>query len=675
MSAEAPTTSSAPAPPRPALSIAGLLVPGVALAAVLAAVLTASAGSDLYTQLGLPEPEVLVRYGLPAVRVLAEGSAVVAIGSLLLASFLVPPQRSGTLAADGYAGLRTAGVAAVVWAVSSALLVPLIGADTAGRPFAEMLRPNALLTTVDAVEQATAWAITAPIALAIAIGTRLVLSWGWTTTLFVFSLVGLLPVVLTGHSASGGAHDIATNSLLYHLFGTALWVGGLVALVAHVARGGSHLNLAASRYSRLAVVCWVILALSGVINALARLPVSDLFTTAYGQLVLLKTAALILLFFFGYAHREHTLRVIRETGDRSSFVRLGAVEVLVMLATIGVANALGRTPPPGSLGVVPSRTELLIGYELDGPPTAGRLLFDWRFDLIYGTASIVLAVLYLAGVRRLRRRGDAWPVGRTLAWVAGCATILLATSSGIGRYAPAVFSVHMGGHMLLSMLAPILLVLGAPVTLALRALPPAGRDAPPGPREWLLALVHSPVSRVLTHPLVALALFVGSFFGLYFSGLFDVALYQHWAHLAMNAHFLLVGYVFFWPVIGIDPAPRKLPPLGRLGLLLAAMGFHAFFGVALMMSQSVIGEAFYRGLGLPWATNLLADQHLGGGLSWATGEIPVILVVIALAVQWSRTEERAARRIDRRADADGDADLAAYNAMLAKLAENDRGRG
>ena len=128
------------------------------------------------------------------------------------------------------------------------------------------------------------------------------------------------------------------------------------------------------------------------------------------------------------------------------------------------------------------------------------MLFDWRFDLIFGTAAIVFAAVYLLGVRRLRRRGDAWPTGRIVAWLCGCAVLLFATSSGVGRYMPAMFSMHMAAHMLLSMLAPVLLVLGAPVTLALRALPAAGRGEPPGPREWLLAALHSRVSQVPHQP-------------------------------------------------------------------------------------------------------------------------------------------------------------------------------
>ncbi len=118
----------------------------------------------------------------------------------------------------------------------------------------------------------------------------------------------------------------------------------------------------------------------------------------------------------------------------------------------------------------------------------------------------------------------------------------------------------------------------------------------------------------------------------------------------------------------MDPAPRRLPPAVRLGVVFASVPFHAFFGVALMSANSVIGGDFYRSLALPWVPDPLRDQQLGGGLAWASGELPLLLVVIALLIQWSRQDERSARRDDRRADADGDADLTAYNAMLRRLA-------
>lgn len=183
--------------------------------------------------------------------------------------------------------------------------------------------------------------------------------------------------------------------------------------------------------------------------------------------------------------------------------------------------------------------------------------------------------------------------------------------------------------------------------------------------------MHSPVARALTHPVVALVLFVGSFYVLYLSGLFDAALEEHWAHLAMSTHFLIVGLLFYWPVIGIDPSPRRLPHLARLGMVFASLPFHAFFGVILMSTQTVIGEQFYSALALPWTADLLADQRLGGGIAWAAGELPLLVVLIALLVQWSRADEREARRADRRADADGDAELNAYNAMLRQLADGD----
>ncbi|MFR9730259.1 cytochrome c oxidase assembly protein [Saccharopolyspora sp. MS10] len=655
-----------------------LVVTAGILAAVVAAALAAVTASDSYAAYGLPDPGAATKIGLPVVRVLAEAGAVVCIGSLLLAAFAIPARRSGALLADGYAAVRAAGWAAAAWCCGAALLVPFTAADATGRPIGEVLDAQVLFGLVDALEEAKAWLITAAVALVLAVVCRVVLSWGWTVVLFAVSLLGLFPVIATGHSASGGAHDIATNSLLFHLIAASLWIGGLVALLAHLARGGAHPGLVARRFSRIALVCWIAMAASGVLNALVRVSPQQLLGTTYGLLVLVKVALLAVLGVIAYFQRERAVRRV-ERGGGGALLRLGAVELLTMFATVGVAVALGRTPPPSELGAVPDRTELLIGYPLDGPPTALRLIFDVRFDLVYGTLALVLAGLYLYGVRVLRRRGDEWPVGRTAAWLCGCASILVATSSGIGRYAPAMFSVHMGQHMILSMLAPVLLVLAGPTSLALRALKPATKGEPPGAREWLLAFLHSPVTRVLTNPIVSLALFVGSFWALYFSGLFDAALPEHWAHLMMIGHFLLAGYVFYWPVIGIDPAPRPLPSLVKLGLVFASMPFHAFFGITLMMSKNVIGSDFYRGLDLPWVPDLLSDQNLGGGLAWASGEVPLVVVMLALLIQWSRADDREARRFDRRAAADGDADLAAYNEMLRRLSEGDtagsRGRG
>ncbi|HET9257698.1 MAG TPA: cytochrome c oxidase assembly protein, partial [Pseudonocardiaceae bacterium] len=510
-------------------------------------------GDDGITGLGVPDPGLFTRAALPAGRVISECAAVVAVGSLLLAAFLVPPQPSGYFDTGGYAAVRTASVAAVIWALSAAGMVPLLAADALGRPVTQVLDPRLLASMASASPPIGAWALTAGTALVLAGFCWSALSWAGAVRLFVLALIGLMPLALTGHSTASGAHDIATDSLLYHLIAAALWVGGLIALLAHLARGGAHAGLACSRFSRLALICWIVMASSGVINALVRVRPGQLLTT-YGLLVSAKAAALLVLGVIGWLHRRSAVAAVTERGDRSSILRLGGTEMLVMFATIGLAAALGRTALPGGLAQ-PSRTEVFLGYDLAGPPTLSRLLLDWRPDLVFGAAAVALASAYLAGVRRLRRRGESWPPRRTAAWLGGCAVILIATSSGIGRYSMAMFSVHMGAHMLLSMVTPILLVLGAGMTLALRALPAAGVGDPPGPREWLRAFTQSRIVRMVTHPVMALGVYVTSFALLYFAGLYDAVAPSHGAHLVMNAYFLLMGYVYYWLIIGIDPAP------------------------------------------------------------------------------------------------------------------------
>ncbi|BBX45535.1 cytochrome c oxidase assembly protein [Mycobacterium cookii] len=644
-------------------ALAGCIAAGIGTLS-LAAALTAT---------GLPDPGPVTTLGLPFVRAAGEVAAVVAVGAFLLAAFLVPPQDNGVLDVDGYRALRVGTIAAGAWAVCAALLVPLTISDVSGQPITAHLNPASLWSLASLINISTAWRWTALLAAAVTLASLPVLRWSWTPLLLVGSLATLIPLGLTGHSSAGGSHDLATNSLLIHLVAASLWAGGLLAVLTHVLRGGQHADLAARRFSVIALWCFAAMAISGVVNALVRILPSDLLTTDYGRLVVGKFVALCLLGVVGWRQRQSGVVALQANpGSRTAFVRLALIEALVFGVTFGIAVGLGRTPPPPLPIGVPSISDVKIGYDFAGPPTPARVLLDWRFDLIFGSAAIVFAALYLAAVRRLRRRGDAWPRGRTVSWLLGCLALLFVTSSGVGRYMPAMFSMHMAAHMMLSMLVPILLVLGGPVGLALRALPAAGRGDPPGMREWLLAALHSRVSRILTNPVVATALFVAGFYGLYLGGLFDVAVGSHVGHLVMNVHFLLSGYLFYWVVIGVDPTPRPIPPLAKVAVVFASLPLHAFFAIILMMMAKVLGGDFYRSLHLSWHTDLLGDQRLGGGMAWAAGEIPLAVVMIALLVQWSRSDQRTARRLDRAADRDDDAELAAYNAMLSELARRDR---
>jgi cytochrome c oxidase assembly factor CtaG/putative copper export protein len=655
------------------------LLAGVAvLAGCTAAGIGALSLADALTVTGLPNPGPATTVGLPFVRAAGEIAAALAVGSFLFAAFLVPPQGSGVLDAGGYRALRLGTVASGVWAVCAALLVPLTISDVSGHPLVDHLNPVTIWRLADLVYTASAWRWTAFLAATVMLASLSVLRWSWTPLLLAGSLVTLVPLGLTGHSSAGGAHDLATNSLLIHLVAATLWAGGLLALLTHALRGGEHTDLATQRFSAIALWCWVAMALSGLVNALVRVTPSDLLTTGYGRLVVAKFVALCVLGVVGWRQRRTGVAALQAdpsppvvSAARGVLIRLALTEAVVFGLTFGVAVGLGRTPPPPPPLRLPSIPEAEIGYNLDGPPTVARILFDWRFDLIFGTAAIVLASLYVAAVVRLRRRGDHWPPGRIVAWLLGCLALLFVTSSGVGRYMPAMFSMHMVAHMSLSMLVPILLVLGAPVSLALRALPAAGRGDPPGMREWILAALHSRLSRLLTNPVVATVLFVAGFYGLYFSSLFDTTVSSHAGHMAMNLHFLISGYLFYWVVIGVDPTPRPIPPLAKVGVVFASLPLHAFFGVELMGARTVLGAAYYRSLGLPWHTDLLGDQRLGGGIAWAAGEMPLVIVMIALLVQWARSDARTARRLDRAAERNDDAELTAYNAMLAELARRE----
>lgn len=305
------------------------------------------------------------------------------------------------------------------------------------------------------------------------------------------------------------------------------------------------------------------------------------------------------------------------------------------------------------------------GMMSDLPPfTLGRGLQP-SADVFFLVGCLLALVLYGWGVTRLLRRGDAWPWGRTIAFVLGVLTVALVTCTQLNDYGMVMFSVHMVQHMVISMLSPILLLLGAPITLALRALPVAARGHK-GPREWLLWLLHSVYMRIVTHPGFTIPLFIASLYALYFTPIFDFLMGSAAGHIAMMVHFLAVGFVFFWPIMGVDPGPHRPGYLMRMLELFAGMPFHAFFGIALMMGSTPMVATFEHpsaSLGI----DALADQTAAGGIAWAFSEVPSVLVLLALLFQWYRSEQRQARRTDRAAERDGDAELHAYNAYLASL--------
>ncbi|GLY82992.1 bifunctional copper resistance protein CopD/cytochrome c oxidase assembly protein [Actinoallomurus iriomotensis] len=653
-----------------------------ALAGVGAMVVAGLLGGALREQVipGLSDAGTLTRWGLPLSRFVMEAGGTLTVGVLLGAAVLLPSTR-GVLDPQAVRYLRGASWIAAVWAAGAAATLIFTVSDILGLPAGKIVGGSELSSYVGQIPQGTALMFVVLLAALIALLARTAVTPGSAAGLLVVALVALLPPPLTGHSSSSPNHELAISGLAMHIVALSPWVGGLLALVWHATHDGDHLGVAAGRFSRMALWCYVAVGVSGVANVLSRLPdPSLLYTTDYGRLVLVKLALFIVLGIFGYLHRERTLPALMAHNPKGyarpavtrppwAFVRLAGAEVLLMAATLGVAVALARTAPP-AVNLDEDAVTSMIGFPMPPPITVARLATMWRPDLFFAALVVVLGGLYAAGVVRLRARGDAWPPGRTIAWGVGLLTIVAVTMTGIATYSPVLFSTHMIQHMVLSMLSPILLVLGAPVTLALRALKPAAIRGDRGPREWLTVILHSRALRFIGHPATATVIFVGSTYAVYFTPLFGYLMRAHVGHLAMLVHFLASGSLFFWVLIGVDPTPRKLPYVAKMLLLFVTMPFHAFFGIALMNLGKPLAAGWYTSLHRPWGTSVLADQHTGGSIAWAFGEIPTFIVLIAMVLQWYADDQRLARRLERQADRTAgktDDELAEYNAYLASL--------
>lgn len=302
-------------------------------------------------------------------------------------------------------------------------------------------------------------------------------------------------------------------------------------------------------------------------------------------------------------------------------------------------------PPPAVPALSGAATDRVLahGVELPPPFTAGRLLTEWTFAPSIILPVLLAAGLYVWGVRRLTARGVPWPASRTILWFVGLAVILLATSSAVGVYDSALFSMHSIQHMLLQMIAPAPLGMAAPVTLALRTLPPR-------PRRVLLAVVHNRYVRRVSHPLVAYGLFVVSPFVLVYSRLFEVSLTNDLVHNLTHVHFLLVGALLYWPLLGVDPLPNPLPFVFRLLLVLGLGPAHIVLGIPIMLRDDLVAPEYFMQVAAAWGTDPLDDQRTGGGLLWVFGDIVVIFMLFGMFLQWNRSEEREQRRIDRHLD-------------------------
>jgi putative copper resistance protein D len=611
--------------------------------------------------LALADPGEVVRFGQPIAKLIFNFSMAASVGTLIFTAFAV----AANTPLLGKALDLVAG-ASVIWALAAAANFLLTYLNVAGTAIQfDSGFGESLWMFATEIEMGTALALNAAAAVLLSVLALAVRSLTASAMLAALGIAAIVPLALIGHAAGTANHAMAVNSIGLHLLSVIIWVGGLFALFA--LRGGSaeQTETLTKRYSSLALVAFILLGISGVASALVRITPADAFTSAYGQIILLKTAAFIGLGIFGAVYR---LRIARK-----SFWSLALFELAIMGAAIGLATALAKTAPPvdgdGIIEVTPA--QLLTGEPLPPELTPLRWLTAWKIDLLWLVICVVAIGAYLLGVRRLAKRGDKWPWLRTASWVTGMLTLIYTTSGALNAYQEYLFSVHMIGHMVLAMAVPVLLVPGAPVTLLMRAVEKR-HDESRGVREWVLWAVHTKYARFISNPLIAAALFASSLVTFYYTPLFAWATHEHIGHQWMVVHFLITGYLFAQALIGIDPGPYQMPYAARLLLLIATMAFHAFFGLSLMDGSGLLLPDWYGAMGRTWGDDPLTDQHTGGAIAWGIGELPTAALTIIVAVQWFKSDSREARRKDRQSDRTGGQDIEEYNRMLAKLAERDQ---
>jgi cytochrome c oxidase assembly factor CtaG len=288
-------------------------------------------------------------------------------------------------------------------------------------------------------------------------------------------------------------------------------------------------------------------------------------------------------------------------------------------------------------------TALASGY--DGPPelTFTRALTEWTLDPWMLALVLLLAGAYLAGVRRARKAGD-WPAARPIWFLGlGLGLLVIATMSWVGVYQPILFWVRAVQTVLLVLLIPLFLVLGRPITLAITAFPRAGARIEAG--------IRSLPARILTFPAITAFALVGVPFVMYFTSWYTHVFYSTTVREITYLVLMVPGFVFFWTLLRVDPVPKAYSYGVSMWITGAEVIGDAFFGIAVIAYQGLIGGAYYTALGRPWGPSLQTDQVIGGGVLWILGDLVGLPFLAAQLIQMMREDESDAARIDAELDA------------------------
>ena len=572
------------------------------------------------------------------------GLFVAALGSGLSAGALT--DRGRRFAARGSR-------AAQLWFAASVLNTFANPAYVNGVGMHTTLTPGSWWTFLWASPSALAWLFSALVALGCVVAGYVSRRWATFALSWAAGVAALLFVSVTGNVTVGLDHDWATDAAVV----LTLTAVPLLSLAVGTWLLGT--DAAARGYQRVALPLLLLATAGQAVIAWQQLAGFPILATPFGlwQVTMAVIAALWLA--------SWALRAVRGPAPGAGIGR----DVVLAVAYLAALTAENHVPSPRFLE---PQTPMInyLGYEVQIGPTIERLVTLGRPNLLWVIIVVAAIVWYVAAWLRARRLGRPYPVPRLIAWCAAWLLTLFLAVTGLWEYSTVQYSWHMVVHMTVNMMVPVLAVLGAPLGLIRAASDPkpgrvgaaAGLDALEASRPW----------QIMTSPLVAWLLYVGSLFMVYFTPAFSWLMKYHWAHQLMLLFFMATGYLFFDQIIGSDKVGRQLPHLLKLALVISIMPFHAIFAVSILSSRTLIGADFYQTISAPWITDLLAEQNIAGQATWFLGEVPLFLVIAALAAQWFRADSSEAAEFDAAEDAGDDDSHDAYNDMLAELARRDR---
>lgn len=559
---------------RPDARVVAGVAASVVVLCVIAVLAAAAAGGP--AAIVLANAGAIARHGAPVASLLSDLGGSVVLGGAVLAGFVLREARDRTRT------LSLLTVAACGWTLAQLASLLAGYAVATGQPIGAPGFGSDLAVYVST--DLGAWLL---VSLVLAAVTTALAAGASTRRAARIVMIGagasLLAKAMTGHASGSAGHETATSTILVHLLAVGVWVGGLAVL--QVLPASSRDDAAVIRgYSRLALVCWVALAVSGTWALVVRMNgPGDILTSAYVQLGLLKAVLLLVLAGVGVLQR----RLLAASGpfEVAPYRRLAVLELALMGLAIALAAAMSSSPPPAdqaAVGTTPA--EALTDYPLPPAPSPLGVLGSWRPDVFVLAAVCVLVLVWWWPTAPSR------PRHRTVALLAGIVVALVATCGPPAVYGKVLFGAHLGEHVLLLTVAgPLLGIASGRVLGGSRV------------RALLVAVLAAALPAVV-----------------YATGLLRVALDSHVGHLA-----LLVGVTACGVVLGCAVRARRSAALAAGGVLVAG-------GAVLGHGHGLAAASWFGATGRPWLADALADQQRAGWVLLAWG---VVWTLVVLGVQ------------------------------------------